>query len=310
MAEGGEDIPVDPLGPDRVDDQHETSFGGDDWTSESERYKFPPDTSNHENQAYDPDDETTPLIDRRERDKEAGEAFFREKFVNPDFRNLVCGLDDNGRYWVKLVRGKAKTHYVSEDLSNLSKLPQTIRQYLGDTKEELLLRNDQTVEQNGETLRQLSQSRRETKEQEERVKELERQNKKLSKTITEKEKVENNLRSQLEKSTSPGERKRLDEEISRVKSDLAQERAKNQNTMRENNAEIERLRQQLEDGEDQEEVQQQIERLEAENERLGEQNEEIFYACLRETSVVYLGLYDVLTACTGACWVINKMATL
>ena len=111
----------------------------------------------------------------------------------------MCGLDDNGRYWVKLVRGRAKTHYVNEDLSNLSKLPPTIRQYLGDTKEELVLRNDQIIEQNGETLRQLSQSRRAIKEQEQRVKDLERQNKKLSKTITEKEKGENNLRSQLEK---------------------------------------------------------------------------------------------------------------
>ena len=69
MAEGGEDIPLDTLGPDRGeddqnDDQHETSFGGDDWTRDSERYKFP--YSHHENQAYDPDDETTPLIDRRE----------------------------------------------------------------------------------------------------------------------------------------------------------------------------------------------------------------------------------------------------
>ena len=149
--------------------------------------KFP--YSHHGNQAYEPD-ESSPLIDsveRLERDKEAGEAFFREKFVNSDFRSLVCGLDDNGRYWVKLVRGRAKTHYVNEDLSNLSKLPPTIHQYLGDTKEELLLRNDQIVEQNGETLQQLSQSRRATKEQEERVKELERQNKKLSKTITEKD---------------------------------------------------------------------------------------------------------------------------
>ena len=87
MAEGGEDIPLDPLDPDRGEDdhdgdEHETSFGGDDWTSESGRYKFPPDTSYHENQAYEPDDETTPLINRLERDKEAEEAFFREKFVN------------------------------------------------------------------------------------------------------------------------------------------------------------------------------------------------------------------------------------
>ena len=132
-----EDIPLDPFDPDRGEDdrndeQHETSFGGDDWTRDSERYKLP--YSHHENQAYEPDDETPPLINRLEREKDAGEAFFREKFVNPDFRSLVCGLDDNGRYWVKLVRGGAKTHYVNEDLSNLSKLPPTIHQYLGDTK--------------------------------------------------------------------------------------------------------------------------------------------------------------------------------
>ena len=186
MAEGGEDIPLDPLGPDRgrgrdEDDEHETSFGGGDWTRDSEKYRFP--SSHHENQAYEPD-EKSPLIDKVERDKEAGEAFFRQNFVNSDCRNLVCGLDDNGRYWVKLVREGAKTHYVNENLSNISKLPQTIRQYLGDTKEELLLRNDQIMGQNVGTLRQLSQSRRAIKEQEERVKELERRNKKLSQTIT------------------------------------------------------------------------------------------------------------------------------
>ena len=306
MAEGGEDILLDPLDPDRGEDdrnedQHETSFGGEDWTRDSERYKFP--YSHHENQAYEPD-ESSQLIDpveRLERDKEAGEAFFREKFVKPDFRNLVCGLDDNGRYWVKLVRGGAKTHCVKEDLSNLSKLPQTIRQHLGDTKEELLLRNDQIIEQNGETLRQLSQSRRATKEQEEQAKVLERQNKKLSKTITEKEKVVNKLRDQLEKSTSPSERKRLDEEISKVKRDLTQERSKNQNTMRENNAEIDRLRQQLEDEPDGE-IQRQIERLEAENERLGEQNEEIFSRMSLRDKVKYifkkygLSVFGVLAA--------------
>ena len=117
---------------------------------------------------------------------------------------------------------------------------------------------------------------------------MEKQNKKLSKTITEKENVENKLRDQLEKSTSPSERKRLDEEISKVKRDPAQERSKNQNKMRENNVEIERLRQQVEDGEDQEEVQQQIERLEAENERLGERNEEIFSRMSLRDKVKYI----------------------
>ena len=92
------------------------------------------------------------------------------------------------------------------------------------------------------------------------------------------------LRDQLEKSTSPSERKRLDEEINKVKRDLAQERSKNQNTMRENNAEIDRLRQQMENGENQEE----IERLEAENERLGEQNEEIFSRMSLRDKVKYI----------------------
>ena len=73
----------------------------------------------------------------------------------------------------------------------------------------------------------------------------------------------NKLRDQLEKSTSPIERKRLDEEISKVKRDLAQERARNQSTMLENNAEIDRLRQQLEDEPDGE-IKRQIERLETE----------------------------------------------
>ena len=143
---------------------------------------------------------------------------------------------------------------------------------------------------------------------------MERQNKKLSKTITEKEKVENNLRSQLEKSTSPGERNRLDVEISRVKSDLAQERAKNQNTMRENNAEIDRLRQQMENGENQEEVQQQIERLEAENERLGEQNEEIFSRMSLRNKVRYifkkygLTVFGVLALSSGSSSQISRLA--
>ena len=97
----------------------------------------------------------------------------------------------------------------------------------------------------------------------------------------------NKLRDQLEESTSPGERKKLDEEISQVKRDLAQERSKNQNTMQENNAEIDRLRQQLEDGEDQE-VQQQIERLEVENERLGERNEELFSRMSLRDKVKYI----------------------
>ena len=35
-----------------------------------------------------------------------------------------------------------------------------------------------------------------------------------------------------------------------------------------------------------------------------------FTARSNNVRVVYLGLYDLLTACTGACWVINKMATL
>ena len=110
----------------------------------------------------------------------------------------------------------------------------------------------------------------------------------------------NKLRDQLEKSTSPGERKKLDEEISQVKRDLSQERSKNQNTMRENNAEIDRLRQ-LEDGEDQE-VQQQIERLEVENERLGERNEELFSRMSLRDKVKYvfkkygLTIFGVLAA--------------
>ena len=189
---------------------------------------------------------------------------------------------------MKLIRGGAKTHYVNENLSNLRNLPPTIRQHLGDTKEELMLPNDKIVQQNVETLRQLSQSRRAIKEQEERAKELERQNKKLSKTITEKGKVEAKLRAQLEKSTSPSERKRLDAEIRKVKRNLDEERSKNQNKMRENNEEIDRLRQQLEDGEYQEEVLQQIERLEAENERLGERNEEIFSRMSLRDKVKYI----------------------
>ena len=66
MAEGGEDIPCDSLGPDRGrgDDEHETSFGGDNWTRDSEKHKFP--ESHHDNPAYEPD-EASPLIDPVER---------------------------------------------------------------------------------------------------------------------------------------------------------------------------------------------------------------------------------------------------
>ena len=229
----------------------------------------------------------------------------------------MCGLDDDGRYWEKLIRRGAKTHYINEDLSHLDKLrkaSEKIHQYLGDTKEELLLWNGQIIEQDGETLRQLSQSRRAIKEQEERVKELERRNKKLSQTITEEGKVEAKLRAQLEKSTSPDQRKRLDEEVRRAKKELEEQRAKNQNTMRENNAEIDRLRQQLEDEPDGE-IRRQIERLEAENERLGEQNEEIFSRRSLRDKVKYiikkygLTVFGVLAA-VGTVIVANLKAGL
>ena len=284
MEEGGEDIPLDPLDHDRGEDdhdEHETSFGGDDWTRDSERYKFP--HSHHDNPVYEPDEETRPLIDpveRRFADKEKAD-FLRSVFVDPRVDQILCGVDDYDRVWVSLT-GKRATKYVHQPsgrfLSQANKeMPKTLKQLLGQTNEEALESNDQIIEQNVETVRQLSESRRATKD-------LERQNKKLSKTITEKEKVVNKLRDQLEKSTSPSERKRLDEEINKVKRDLTQERAKNQNTMRENNAEIDRLRQQMENGENQEE----IERLEAENERLGEQNEEIFSRMSLRDKVKYI----------------------
>ena len=66
----------------------------------------------------------------------------------------------------------------------------------------------------------VSQSRRAIKEKEEWVKELERRNKKLSQTIPEKGKVEVKLRAQLEKSASPEEKKRLADEVRRVKKEL------------------------------------------------------------------------------------------
>ena len=287
MAEGGEDIPIEPIDPrEGEDDRDDTSFDRDDWDTEHR--------SHHDNPVYEPDEETRPHVDpveRRFADKEKAEDFLRSVFVDPRVDQILCGVDDYDRVWVSLT-GKRATKYVHQPsgrfLSQANKeMPKTLKQLLGQTNEEALESNDQIIEQNGEILRQLSESRRATKEQEEWAKDLERQNKKLSKTITEKEKVVNKLRDQLEKSTSPGERKKLDEEISQVKRDLTKERLKNHNTMRENNAEIDRLRQQLEDGEDQE-VQQQIERLEAENERLGEQNEEIFSRMSLRDKVKYI----------------------
>ena len=283
MAEGGEDIPIEPIDPREGEDDR------DDWRRDRDRHEFP--HSHHDNPVYEPDEETRPLVDpveRRFADKEKAEDFLRSVFVDPRVDQILCGVDDYDRVWVSLT-GKRATKYVHQPsgrfLSQANKeMRKTLKQLLGQTNEEALESNDQIIEQNGEILRQLSESRRATKEQEERAKDLERQNKKLSKTITEKEKVVNKLRDQLEKSTSPSERKRLDEEISQVKRDLAQERAKNQNTMRENNAEIDRLRQQMENGENQEE----IERLEAENERLGEQNEEIFSRMSLRDKVKYI----------------------
>ena len=256
--------PIDPH--DEDDDQHETPFDGDDWDTEHR--------SHHFNPSYEPDEETRPLIDpveRRFADKEKAEDFLRSVFVDPRVDQLLCGVDEYDRVWVSLT-GKRATKYVHQPsgrfLSQANKeMPKTLKQLLGQTNEEALESNDQIIEQNVETVRQLSESRRATKD-------LEKQNKKLSKTITEKEKVVNKLRDQLEKSTSPSERKRLDEEINKVNRDLAQERAKNQN-----NAEIE-----MENGENQEE----IERLEAENERLGEQNEEIFSRMSLRDKVKYI----------------------
>ena len=297
MAEGGEDIPLDPLDPSRGeddhDDEHETSFGRDDWDME---HRSPGGgRSLHYNPGYEPDEENRPLIDpveRRFADKEKAEDLLRSIFIDPQVDQILCGVDDYDRVWVSLT-GKRSTKYVHQPsgrfLNQANKeMPKSLKQLLGQSYDEALSLNDQIIEQNVETVRQLNQSRRDTKEREEKLKDLEKQNKKLSKTITEKEKVVNKLRDQLEKSTSPSERKRLDEEISKVKRDLAQERSKNQNTMRENNAEIDRLRQQLEDGEDQEGVHQQIERLEAENESLGEQNEELFSRMSLRDKVKYI----------------------
>ena len=278
MAEVGEDIPMEPIdtreGEDDRDDEHEqdTSFGGDDRRRDRDRH-------------HEPDEENRPLIDpveRRFADKEKAEEFLRSVFIDPRVDQILCGVDDYDRVWVSLT-GKRSTKYVHQPsgrfLNQANKeMPKSLKDALGQSYDEALSLNNQIIEQNEETVRQLSQSRRE-----EKLKDLEKQNK----TITEKEKVVNKLRDQLEKSTSPGERKRLDEEISQVKRDLAQERSKNQNTMRENNAEIDRLRQQLEDGEDQE-VQQHIERLEAENERLGEQNEELFSRMSLRDKVKYI----------------------
>ena len=294
MAEVGEDIPMEPIDThegeddDDRDDEHEqdTSFGGDDRRRDRDRH--------HNNPSYEPDEENRPLIDpveRRFADKEKAEEFLRSVFIDPRVDQILCGVDDYDRVWVSLT-GKRATKYVHQPsgrfLSQANKeMPKSLKQLLGQSYDEALSLNDQIIEQNVETVRQLNQSRRDTKEREEKLKDLEKQNKKLSKTITEKEKVVNKLRDQLEKSTSPGERKKLDEEISQVKRDLSQERSKNQNTMRENNAEIDRLRQQLEDGEDQE-VQQHIERLEVENERLGERNEELFSRMSLRDKVKYI----------------------
>ena len=231
MAEGGEDIPLDPFGSEgrgEDDDQHETSFGGDDWDTEHRSPggggSLASGSSHHFNPGFEPDEETRPFIDtveRRVADKEKAEDFLKSVFVDPRVDQILCGVDEYDRVWVSLT-GKRATKYVHQPsdrfLSGANKeIPKSLKQLLGQRNEEALESNDQIIEQNGETLLQLSQSRRATKEQEERVKDLERQNKKLSKTITEKEKVVSKLRDKLEKSTSPSESKRLDEEISQVK---------------------------------------------------------------------------------------------
>ena len=294
----------DPLGPDRgEDDQHETSFGGDDWDTQHRSPggggSLASGSSHHFNPGYEPDEETRPLVDPVERlvtNKEKAEDFLKSVFVDPRLDRLLCGVDDCDRVWVSLT-GRRNAKYVHQPSGRFpsggkKEMPKSLKQLLGQTNEEALERNDLIMEQNEGTLRQLSQSRRAIKEQEERLKELERRNKKLSQTITEKGKFEAKLRAQLERSTSP-------DEVRRAKKELEEQRAKNQNTMRENNAEIDRLRQQLEDVEDQEEVQQQIEELEAENERLGERNEESFSRMSLRDKVKYIfkfGLVGVVAA--------------
>ena len=93
MAEGGEDIPIEPIDPrEGEDDRDDTSFDRDDWDTEHR--------SHHDNPVYEPDEENRPLIDpveRRFADKEKAEDFLRSVFVDPRVDQILCGVDDYDR---------------------------------------------------------------------------------------------------------------------------------------------------------------------------------------------------------------------
>ena len=129
------DIPLDPLGPDRGrgDDEHETSFGGDDWIREGEQYKFP--NSHHENQSYEPD-ESSPLLNKIEADNDEVESTLKHIFVDPKLENVLYGLDDKTyRVWVKL-KGSGKVKYFLNFSTNEFRnergkgLPKALSEYL------------------------------------------------------------------------------------------------------------------------------------------------------------------------------------
>ena len=251
MAEGGEDIPLDPLGPDRgrgrdEDDEHETSFGGDHWDTQ---HRSPGGggslaSGSSFNPGYEPDEETRPLKDPVQRlvaNKEKAEDYLKSVFVDPRLDQILCGVDDSDRVWVSLT-GKRATKYVNQPsgrfLSGAKKeMPKSLKQLLGQTNEQALERNDQIIQQSREDLTRFRAS-----PERERLRQLEVENESLA------------------EQPSEGDRER----------------------MRQNNDQIESLRGKTRVTDEH------IQRLEAVVERLEEQNEEIFSRMSLRDNVKYI----------------------
>ena len=158
MAEGGEDIPLDPLGPDRgrgrdEDDEHETSFGGDDWDTQ---HRSPGGGSlasgSSFNLGYEPDEEKRPLVDpveRRVADREKAEDFLKSVFVDPQLDQILCGVDDYNRVWVSL-KDKGAAKYVHQPsgrfLKGSKEMSSTLKKLLGQTKQETREQRDKIID--------------------------------------------------------------------------------------------------------------------------------------------------------------------
>ena len=129
----------------------------------SEKYKFP--ESRHDNTGFEPDelaDEKTPLVSKEEKKDEA-EKLLRDIFVDPQLKKILYGLDDYNRVWVSLKQeGAARcVHQISgRFLKGRNEPSKTLKELLGQTKQEAIEQRDKIIDQNQDTIRQLEQSRK------------------------------------------------------------------------------------------------------------------------------------------------------